>query len=396
MRRSIDTCSYRKPCVDQVRATGGDATGDRAFYCDLLVELTGVKDPSRCSVQRDACEACCQTFPPSKADVNPVVAALLFSLTEEIVAEGGADGCDADLARKLNTWAEKCLPILATPDESDSPPLPELQASDAVEQIVLEDVLPLPRSPQPHSHQPHSPQPHSPAESPSADVRWAVGLTTSPRRLPTIDTCLDSVRQAGWSDVRLFMDDSVDLAERHRSLASSVRTPRLGAWPNYYLSLTELLMRCPGADAYLLLQDDVLFYGHPGLKAYLEKLWLPLREQAALASLFCPRDYTRSEAGWHQLSETWFWGALAFIFSREAAQRFIVDRQVMSHRWHTDYGEGTKGIDVVIGAWAARNDIPIFYPSPSLVQHIGEVSTMWDTARAIGPRRADAFMGDVE
>ena len=33
-------------------------------------------------------------------------------------------------------------------------------------------------------------------------------------------------------------------------------------------------------------------------------------------------------------------------------------------------------VDDVIGMWAERSDVPIWYPTPSLVQHIGETSTI--------------------
>ena len=153
--------------------------------------------------------------------------------------------------------------------------------------------------------------------------------------------------------------------------------------------------REPDADAYLMVQDDVLFFCHPGLRSYLEQVLWP-GQAPGVVSLFCPRDYTQARAGWHQFPQQWFWGAQTFIYSREAAQQFLADARVVMHRWNGDYDGGTTGIDVVIGEWAYRRGIPLHFPSPSLVQHVGEVSTLWETARIAGPRRADRFAGDLD
>ena len=48
----------------------------------------------------------------------------------------------------------------------------------------------------------------------------------------------------------------------------SQRPRELGAFPNWYLSLTELVMQDPSADAYFMCQDDILLSA--GLRAYLE------------------------------------------------------------------------------------------------------------------------------
>jgi hypothetical protein len=65
---------------------------------------------------------------------------------------------------------------------------------------------------------------------------------------------------------------------------------------------------------------------------------------------------------------------------------------VIEHR-RTD--RGLRFIDDVIGEWAERNLVPIWYPTPSLVQHIGETSTVWPGVPAAGFRRADFFAGDL-
>jgi hypothetical protein len=217
-------------------------------------------------------------------------------------------------------------------------------------------------------------------------------VTTAPRGLSTIDWSLDSLVRAGWESVHLFEDTPVPLAGRSAGVPSTIRGTRVGAWPNYYLALAELLLREPEADAFLVAQDDALFFSREDQRGYLERVLWP-GESPGLVSLYCSAAYTPPEPGWHRHQGRWVWGALAFIFPRELAKQFVTDRVVLEHRW-SGPDRGLTHIDVVIGAWADRCRIPIHYPAPSLVQHIGDVSTLWQAERATGKRRADLFAGD--
>jgi hypothetical protein len=217
-------------------------------------------------------------------------------------------------------------------------------------------------------------------------------VTTAPRRQPTLHWCLDSLLRAGWEEPRLFVDSAVTITERFANLPVSLREGKLGAWPSYYLALVELLMREPQADAFFLVQDDVVLYDRENLRRYLEQTLWPEHPVGAV-SLFCSSAYTQPNPGWHTRKEPWVWGAQAFIFPREAAKRFVADPQVLEHRWSDRY-RGLALIDVVIGEWAARYSLPIFYPTPSLAQHVGDTSTLWPEGRIDGGRRADWFAGD--
>jgi hypothetical protein len=143
-----------------------------------------------------------------------------------------------------------------------------------------------------------------------------------------------------------------------------------------------------------MVQDDVLFYDRQNVREYLEQILWPT-DPAGLISLYCSSAYTQPGSAWHRLEGRWVWGALAFIFPRELARRFIADPWVLSHRW-ADPTSGLVAIDVLIGIWAERCAIPVWYPCPSLTQHIGAVSSLWSSHRLDGHRLADRFMGDIE
>ncbi len=152
------------------------------------------------------------------------------------------------------------------------------------------------------------------------------------------------------------------------------------------------MMRHPHADAYLLVQDDATFYDRENVRQYLETVSWPAEGMGVL-SLYCSEAYTAPEHGWHVVNENWVWGALAFIFPRELARSFLSDPKVLAHRWEGIY-DGLRTIDSVIGEWVTRNDLSIYVPTPSLVQHIGDASTLWPAGRAWLKRKADRFAGD--
>lgn len=363
-KRTLAECNFRRGTPESEVAA-----------CGLLAEATGLKEVRLCEVSRDACEACSQSFKPSVDDPNPVVASLLYQLADKIIQRGGVHGCDVDKAGQLREWAEMCIPVVrGGDDQSAVTAIPDY--SRPPRQGPLGELLPLPDQ-----------------RCGSNVCHWAVGVTTAPRRLSTLEDCLESLVFAGWQSPRLFIDSAVTIADRHAHLATTLREPRVGAWPNYYLSLAELVMREPDANAYLMVQDDALFYNDPGFRDYLENALWP-DDEPCLVSLYCSRNYTQPKAGWHRLNGNWTWGAVAFVFSREAAQRFLGDESVVLHRWNQAY-EGMWGIDVLIGHWAARAGIPVWFPTPSMVQHIGHVSTLWRKSRALGLRRADSFPGDM-
>jgi hypothetical protein len=151
-------------------------------------------------------------------------------------------------------------------------------------------------------------------------------------------------------------------------------------------------MREPKADAFMLVQDDVILYDREDLRSYLEGLsWPP---DLGVVSLFTSRAYSRDTPGWYEFTEKWVWGAQVFIFPLAAARSLVADEQVLAHRWNPR-NDGCANIDIVVGEWALRQKMRIFIPTPSLAQHIGHTSTLWKMTRAGGNRWADRFAGDA-
>ncbi|QEH33013.1 hypothetical protein OJF2_15080 [Aquisphaera giovannonii] len=401
------------PCDDREHAAGGLA-------CRLLGRLAGVSDDSLLRVAEDACLACASSGAPTPMRLNPVLASMLDRLASKLDSQS-----DVGRARvaELRELARRHLAVEYAGDRDSAEPRRYRVACHFLGPPL--DATATPRGPSPALaclHPDHAGVPTSrdgchgcrdwtdrPRGSPRplaellpppprlgpAVRSWAAGVTASSRPTPTLDWTLDSLGRAGWPGAHLFADGDVRGSPRHEHLPRTVRRPAAGAWPNYYLGLGELLARSPEADAFLMVQDDVLFYDRQDVRAYLEAILWPA-DPPGLVSLYCSACYSRPGSGWHRLEEPWAWGALAFVFPRPVLEAFLADPDVRGHRWGGTLGDRKAGIDALIGRWAARRGIPIHYPCPSLAQHTGDISVLWPSQRAVGNRRADRFLADVE
>ena len=400
-----------------------DGQGEETARCELLCRIANCgQQLASYRVPRAACESCVDGVPPAVDRLNPVLASFLYSATVEIVELGGTAGCDVARAEELQEWAKSFLEVEVHGSQTaraqprsyrDCSHLgritgyrqqPSVQglirtavhacqhpAHDVTTEAACSSCLDWSRTHSSSAVKLTKLLPCPPSWHNSLPIQWAVGMTTAPRRIPTLETSLDYLRRAGWSEVQLAVDGTASLPPARTADHVSLRAPAVGAWPNFYLTMLELTLSRPDADAIMMVQDDAQFYDRENVREYLESILWPA-ETPGIISLYCSAAYTRETLGWAVGDKRWEWGALAFVFPAELARRFVCDPVVIQHRW-TD--RGLRFIDDVIGEWAERNAIPIWYPSPSLVQHIGDTSTVWPGIPAEGYRRADSFAGDL-
>lgn len=359
-RRDPQSCLHRAASVAPER-----------YECAILRELFNRSPEVICEVELTVCAACCRSFLPSVRDLNPVLASLVWARTHDKITQ-----CDEQKEtpwikhlKQLNHLAEASIPIVS--DEHDDLPILPCRPQTLRQADVCSMQMELPS-----------------LVTTGTQIRnWNVGITTAPRRLPTLADSIESLKRAGWDCPHLFIDGDMDLPRSADSLMQSRRQPMMGAWRNYYQSVVDLLSDC-SADFILLAQDDAWWSTHLPIRKYLEELCWPV-EDRFLVSLYCCASDTAPMSCWRRYEGIWQYGAVAMIFSRKAAEEFVRDPVVCG------YGHEQKGgIDTIIGEWANRSQIPVFVPTPSLVQHIGDVSSLWETSRAVGMRRASRFIGD--
>jgi hypothetical protein len=222
--------------------------------------------------------------------------------------------------------------------------------------------------------------------------RWAVGVTTAPRRQPTLESCLDSVVRAGWDSPRLFLDGTLRVPPRYAHLPTSWREEGIGAWPSWYLALVELLVSCPDVDAYLLLQDDAVLHDRGSLRSYLERVLWPGDRPEIISLFYAGDDMT---PGWHRTEANASWATMALVFPPVLARQLVTDPEstealfLASARRHVP-------IPNVVFEWTDRCEIRTWYTVPSLSQHIGNSSTIWGNVGLTVGRRARWFSADVD
>ena len=360
MARAVTNCPYRCP-ID----VGGSHHG-----CRLVGDFLSPNGSTLEPVDGDVCVACCRMFEPTHDDLNAVVASVLYSAAEREIATAGSAGRVAAL-HQSKALAARSLPLLL-PDDDDLPPQDETSCRITLSQ--LEDRVPRP------------------GKEPGFVTEWAVGVTTAPRRQPTLARCLASLAAAGWTDPHLFIDGDVDVPPPLDRLDATRRTPAVGAWGNTQLALSELLIRRPDANALLVVQDDALFPNAP-LREYLggviASLWGSGGDDPAI-SLYCCGDDQTENAGWSPYEDRWKYGAVAIVYSRAAAADLLASPEAAEH---VDGGH-KAGVDTVIGRWLEASGRTIWRSTPSLVEHVGETSTIWPTSRAVGLRVAgDSLAG---
>jgi hypothetical protein len=221
--------------------------------------------------------------------------------------------------------------------------------------------------------------------------RWAVGLTTAPRAAPTLERTLKSVAAAGWSELRIFAEPGSEIPVGPAHVSVTWRESTVGAWPNWWLGLAELYQRDPQADAYLMLQDDLVCCRN--VRSYLERELWPA-ERVGLVSFYCPSVYGSAQSGFRQIRiGDGLIGALTYVISPAAVRSVLTHGATLAHRLRGTT-VGTRSIDTVVGQWAQARRFPVFCHVPSLAQHIGTTSTLWPGAGNGGQRMASHFVGE--
>ena len=394
--RQVADCPYR-------RGESGDAR------CQLTAVVSGARDPALFKVSEAFCEGCCRLPLPSPDHLNPIVASLLFELSLEVIKRGGDGECDLESAKKLRVRAIENLERVYQPFTKFTPPdykRPCFYLGDQTGERTCKSCAGSVRIKQYDCrHEWHgetdirfcqSCADYEPSLTTGAVRDWAVGLTTAPRKRPTLDTTYASLRNAGWKreEICVFAEPSTEIPKAlEKSEVVLRKEPRLGAWSNWLLSLTELTLRFPQADAYFLCQDDTLLAG--GLRVYLEDTLWP-SERLGVVSLHTPSHFARSEPdGYFAVDVGWSaWGAMGFVFPNAAARALLRHPVIINHR-NRGRSEGMQNIDSVVGEWCQQTGLEFIMHSPSLTQHTGATSTLWGEKSTLeGRRSASDFPGE--
>jgi hypothetical protein len=234
-----------------------------------------------------------------------------------------------------------------------------------------------------------------PLKSQKASIEnWAVGVTTAPRAVPVLDRTIESLKQAGWPDLHVFAEPGTAITNSVEACNWHQRSKTLGAFSNWYLSLTELVLLDPHADAYLICQDDIVLSRET--RSYLEHILWP-NESAQVVSIYCAEVHDEPDrTGFNQLDADWeTCGALALIFPNAVARALLCDPLFLDHR-RNGPRNGSSCIDSIVGRWCRRSNIRYYVHHPSLVQHTGHYSSLWGKIASSPRRRAGSFLDESD
>ena len=257
---TVESCRYRT----RVRSERGEEFAN----CELVNQVTGLSDGSA-PVPLSACQACCESFRPSPQLMNPVTASLAVLAALHDGKRRGLSDLDIMRAEAIRNSRHQSSRLSARGIDCRSDCRWRCDGHDC------------------------SSGSDRAAAGPIREKRGtAVGCwcENGAARCATLERCLDSLMHAGWRDIHLFIDGG-SIPDRFHHLPGTYRDLAVGAWPSFFLALGEMLMRCPHADAIMLIEDDSLFHPGDDLRLYLEEMLWP-GEQPCLISLYCPAHYT--------------------------------------------------------------------------------------------------------
>lgn len=210
-------------------------------------------------------------------------------------------------------------------------------------------------------------------------MKFSVGITTAKRENLTLDRCLVSYNGAFITNCTIFAEPDVDKIETNNKWISRER--QYGCWDNWIFSLRDLYKSGPESEFYCIFQDDIVFCKN--IESYLGTIELP-----KIFSIFKPRVYSKNEGVWSKQDRGGsLWMAQTLFIHRSIIPSLLTDRTI----WKLS---GNKQIDNRVGMWAKKIGQQVYYHCPSLCQHIGEKSTIWNDANLDNYRSADDFVGE--
>jgi glycosyltransferase involved in cell wall biosynthesis len=283
----------------------------------------------------------------------------------------GSGGSDSAIPTRPDAEGEM-------PREADPPPIGGPASGDA------------PASPGPHhARQRHAPEPGGSPEIP-------IAIMTAARPVSYIDRTLASL--GPHRPVTLMVGTpEVTYLERHRGdprcrivapgPGEYSRVEGTGVWQHAAWNYWRCLGAHGGSRRLLILEDDVrcAIGWEERLGAIVRRIERDHRDY--ILSLYYPhRRVEGAAARFVDYPAGWFYGTQGVLFAGRARAEF--------RRYLREWGiEGwVKPYDLLLGDYAAALEIPCFATMPSLVQHIGEVTT----GQSAGFHRTECFDEVVE
>jgi hypothetical protein len=237
-------------------------------------------------------------------------------------------------------------------------------------------------------------------------MKWSVCVTTCPREQGYyLEQTLSSLFKAGFEDPIVYAEPNSVVPEWFSGQVVH-RRKKYGDWSNWATGVFDLLHSEVDTDYFLLIEDDVIFC--KSFKKYIEHSLSFLGDFASL-SLYTPSVYHKVNfRGFHnELKDHRTLSTVAIIVKKNMLINFFSDYDVQRHRFENIFPEFEERYwclnvdpknsikDAVIGKWASKKNLPIYYHTPSLAEHIGEHSNISSKNNSVEfGRKSFDFVGE--
>ena len=156
--------------------------------------------------------------------------------------------------------------------------------------------------------------------------KWFCAVTTAPRQIPTLDTCLQSLVVAGFEPF-IFAEPKSNVVDSQFEPFMIRHKEKKGVWHNW-LSSVRYALENSDANIILTVQDDSLF--HPDSKGFIEDILWP-DTKVGFVSLYTPKHYSKKpnkktamrQFGVNRVITRSMWGACALIWPRKVLEELI-------------------------------------------------------------------------
>jgi len=201
------------------------------------------------------------------------------------------------------------------------------------------------------------------------------GMTTAPRKTPTLAQSYRSVVDAGFDPI-VFAEPECELDVLPEGAAVAELERRYGCWHNWYAMAKYLCEQ--GTEYVATFQDDI----EMGPVAYgmAQRFAAAWPEECGVMSFYTPGTWHRTETGWIKIVTTSLWGAVGWLFRTDQLRELLetpVLKTWRGFRMPVDIPKPLiANLDTAIGRALEAKGWHCYMHRPALAQHIGETSTI--------------------
>lgn len=195
---------------------------------------------------------------------------------------------------------------------------------------------------------------------------FQLGIITAPRKDPTINRSIKSLRETGYNGVINIYAEPHELNIDDKGVIIKKNKETLGCFKNFDNALKDLIKE--GSEYICVLSDDMVYH-----RMLLKKIRF---EKNSYCALYTPTGMMRHrlKKGWSTLNLGWAnaWGGL-YVMHRDTAIKIV------EHEFYIDHLENYKAnqqIDHCIPEVCYQLGINQYYHNPSLTDHVGFHSTI--------------------